>query len=163
MNKYALVAGVATVVVVFDQFTKWLITRSFALHESLPVIDSLFHLTYVRNRGGAFSILADQPDALRIPFFVIVSLVAFAALVYFLRSVDGDQRWLLFALGGILGGAVGNFLDRITAGTVIDFLDFHWRGYYFPAFNVADSFITVGTGIVLLHSFLGQGEREELR
>ena len=74
MNKYAFVGGVAALVVVFDQFTKSLITSALQLHESVPVIDSLFHLTYVRNRGGAFSILADQPDVLRIPFFLTVSI-----------------------------------------------------------------------------------------
>jgi len=161
VHKYAFVGGVAALVVIADQFTKWLITSSFQLHESVPVIDSLFHLTYVRNRGGAFSILADQPDVLRIPFFLTVGVFAFSALLYFLRSVDSHQRWLLFALAGILGGALGNFLDRLTVGTVVDFLDFHWRGYYFPAFNVADSFISVGTVIVLLYSFLTPEQGQE--
>jgi signal peptidase II len=159
VSKYAFVAAVAGAVVVLDQFTKWLITRTFVLHESLPIVNSLFHITYVRNRGAAFSILAEQPDIIRLPFFILVSIVAFSALVYFLRSVASDQRLLLFALAGILGGALGNFIDRISVGTVVDFLDFHWRGYYFPAFNVADSFITVGTAIVLLYSLTADGER----
>lgn len=158
MNKYVFVGLVAAVVVIADQVTKWMIVRSFDLHESLPVIDSLFHLTYVRNRGGAFSILADTPDSLRIPFFVTVSVVAFTALLYFLRSIASDQRLMLFALGGILGGALGNFIDRISAGTVVDFFDFHWNGYYFPAFNIADSFISIGTTIILLYSFLVKEE-----
>jgi signal peptidase II len=158
MRKYGFVAAVAASIVVLDQLTKWMITRSMELHESVPVIDSLFHITYVRNRGGAFSILSDQPDAIRIPFFVTVSIVALATLVYFLRSVAEDQKLLLFALAGILGGAIGNFTDRITAGTVVDFLDVHWRGWYWPAFNVADSFISVGTVIVLLYSFFAKDE-----
>ena len=153
MNKYGFVALVSGAVVVADQTTKWLITRSFDLHESMPVIDSLFHITYVRNRGGAFSILADQPDIVRLPFFGIVAVIAFSALVYFLHTVAGDQRLLLFALAGILGGALGNFIDRMSVGTVVDFLDFHWHDYYWPAFNVADSFISVGTVIVLMYSF----------
>jgi signal peptidase II len=159
MSKYAYVALVASMVVLLDQATKWAIGHNLVLHQSVPVIDPIFYITYVRNRGGAFSILADQPTAFRIPFFVLVSLAAFAALVYFLRSVRSGQRLLLFALAGILGGAIGNFIDRVSAGTVIDFLDFHWRGYYWPAFNVADSFISVGTVIVLLSS-LSSSERE---
>lgn len=162
-NKYVFVFSIAAVVLIADQITKWMIVRSFDLHESLPVIDSLFHLTYVRNRGGAFSILADQPDSLRIPFFVTVSLVALAALMYFLRSIASDQRLMLFALGGILGGALGNFFDRISVGTVVDFFDFHWRGYYFPAFNIADSFITVGTTIILLYSFFTSEDESETK
>lgn len=152
MSKYAFVGAVALAVVILDQFTKWLIVRDMTLHESIPVIDSFFHITYVRNRGGAFSILADQPDFLRLPFFLTVSVVAFGALVYFLRTVGEHQKLLLFALAGILGGAIGNFIDRASVGTVVDFLDFHWRGYYFPAFNVADSFITTGTVVVLIYS-----------
>jgi len=152
VSKYVFVGAVALTVVILDQFTKWLIVRDMTLHESIPVIDSLFHITYVRNRGGAFSILADQPDFLRLPFFLTVSVVAFSALVYFLRTVGEHQKLLLFALAGILGGAIGNFIDRVSVGTVVDFLDFHWRGYYFPAFNVADSFITTGTVVVLVYS-----------
>lgn len=159
MNKYVFVGAVAASVVILDQLTKWLIVSDMTLHESIPVIDSLFHITYVRNRGGAFSILADQPDFLRLPFFLTVSVVAFGALVYFLRTVGADQKLLLFALAGILGGALGNFIDRASWGTVVDFLDFHWRGYHFPAFNVADSFITTGTIVVLIYSLFVPDEK----
>lgn len=159
MSKYVFVGAVAASVVILDQLTKWLIVSDMTLHESIPVIDSLFHITYVRNRGGAFSILADQPDFLRLPFFLTVSVVAFGALVYFLRTVGADQKLLLFALAGILGGALGNFIDRASWGTVVDFLDFHWRGYHFPAFNVADSFITTGTIVVLIYSLFVPDEK----
>lgn len=158
MRKYGLVAIFAGAVVVVDQLTKRMVVESMSLHDSVPVIDSFFHVTYVRNRGGAFSILADLPEWLRLPFFVTVALAAFAALLYFLRGVSMQQKLLLFALAGILGGAAGNFIDRITTGTVVDFLDVHWRGFHWPAFNVADSFITVGTVVVLLHSLLAKEE-----
>ncbi len=161
MSKYVFVALVAVSVVALDQLTKWIIVRDMSLHDSLPVLDGFFHITYVRNRGGAFSILADQPDMLRLPFFLLVSVVAFAALLYFLRSVGEHQRLLLFALAGILGGALGNFIDRASVGTVVDFLDFHWRGYHFPAFNVADSFITTGTIVVLAYSLFSPDEKSE--
>lgn len=158
MRKYGLVAIVAGAVVLLDQITKRAVVESMSLHDSVPVIDSFFHITYVRNRGGAFSIFADLPEWLRIPFFASVALVAFAALFYFLRGVGLQQKLLLVALAGILGGAAGNFIDRITEGTVVDFLDVHWRGFHWPAFNVADSFITVGTVIVLLYSLLAKEE-----
>lgn len=158
MGKYGLVAAVAGGIVILDQATKLWVTRSMALYESIPVIDSFFHLTYVRNRGGAFSILSEQPDSIRLPFFLTVSVVAFAALAYFLRTIDPRQRLLLLGLAAILGGAAGNFVDRATQGAVIDFLDFHWRGYHWPAFNVADTFITTGTIVVLLYSLLQRDE-----
>lgn len=160
MPKYLFVGLVAAAVVILDQITKWMIVSDMALHDSIPVIDGWFHITYVRNRGGAFSILADQPDLIRLPFFLTVSVVAFAALVYFLRTVGENQRLLLFALAGILGGALGNFIDRASVGTVVDFLDFHRAGYHFPAFNVADSFITTGTIVVLIYSLFTSEEQK---
>lgn len=156
MGKYPLVAMVAAAIVLLDQATKWWVAHSMTLYESIPVIDSFVHLTYVQNRGGAFSILADQPDAIRLPFFIGVAIVALAALVYFLHTIDARQRLLVVALAGILGGALGNFIDRATRGAVIDFVDVHWRGHHWPAFNVADSFITTGTIVVLLYSFLAR-------
>ncbi len=154
MGKYSFVAAVAAAIVVVDQLTKWYIDRTMALYQSIAVIDSFFHITYLRNTGGAFGLLAGRSAAMRIPFFIAVSVLAIAVLFYFLRGVDVRQRLLLFALSGILGGAIGNFIDRILAGEVIDFLDFQWHGHHWPAFNVADSFITIGTVILLAYSFV---------
>lgn len=162
MAKYGFVAIVATAVVVLDRVTKSYIDRTFDLYDSLPVIDGLFNITYLRNPGGAFGILAGHDAAWRLPFFIAVTALAVVVLAYFLRQVSASQPVLLFALSGILGGAIGNFIDRAVAGEVVDFLDFHWRGYHWPPFNVADSFITIGTAILLLHSLLGDrppGER----
>ncbi len=154
MSKYRFVFGIAAAIVVADQAVKWYVDRTLRLYESVPVIEPLFHITYVRNTGGAFGLLAAQPAAVRLPFFLAVSLAAVAVLLHFLRSVGERQRLLLFAFAAILGGAIGNFIDRALMGEVIDFLDFHWRGYYWPAFNVADSCITVGALLLLGHSFL---------
>lgn len=163
MRKYGFVLGVAAVVLLLDQVTKWYIRRTIGLYESIVVLDSFFHITHVRNAGGAFSLFAGAPSALRLPFFVLVSSAAVAALLIFIRRVEPSQWLLLFALGAILGGALGNLVDRITSGEVTDFLDFHWRGWYWPAFNVADSFISTGMVILLLYSFLMQDQSSEDR
>jgi signal peptidase II len=156
MSKGKFVAVVAVSVLIVDQLTKWWIRSTVPLYHSFPVIDSLFHITHVRNSGGAFSLLAGSSDAVRIPFFLIASMVAIGVLVYFLRQVSERQRWLLFALAGVLGGALGNLIDRVTIGQVTDFLDLHWRGYHWPAFNVADSFISIGVAILVAHSIFAR-------
>lgn len=162
MTKTIFILVVTGSVLAADQLSKWYIRKSVALYESIPVIDSFFHITHVRNSGGAFSLLSDANNAVRIPFFVIASVIAIAALVYLLRQVAAHQKVLLFALAGVLGGALGNAVDRIRLGQVTDFLDFHWHGYYWPAFNVADSFITIGVTILLLHSFFAGHSKEPL-
>ena len=154
MSKYPLVFGLAAVVVILDQLTKWYIRQTMSLYESIAVIDSLFHITHVRNSGGAFGFLNGTHSEWRLPFFLGASSIAVAALLGFVRRVEPQQRALLLGLGGILGGALGNLIDRMSSGEVTDFLDFHWHGYYFPAFNVADSCITIGMLILIFHSLL---------
>jgi signal peptidase II len=154
MKKYAMVLGIAAVVLCLDQLTKWYIRHTVSLYESIVVIDSIFHITHVRNSGGAFGLLAGSSQALRLPFFLLVSCIAVVALLFFVRRVEPGQSLLLFALGAILGGALGNLADRMVSGEVTDFLDFHWHGYYWPAFNVADSCITVGMLVLLFYSLL---------
>jgi signal peptidase II len=125
------------------------------------VIDSFFQITHLQNPGAAFGLFADGHPSWRIPFFLLVGAVAVTALAFFVRRID-DHRWLLLAgLGTILGGAAGNLMDRVRLGVVTDFLDFHFRGYHWPAFNVADSGITVGMVILILYTLLapeGLGE-----
>jgi signal peptidase II len=158
MKKYVLVLSVAALVVVLDQLTKWYIRHTIGLYESITVIDSLFHITYVRNSGGAFGLLAGTTRALRLPFFLLVSGAAVGALLFFVQRVEPGRRFLLFALGAILGGALGNLVDRMISGEVTDFLDLHWHGYHWPAFNVADSCITGGMLILLVYSLVVRDE-----
>jgi signal peptidase II len=160
MKKYVLVLSVAALVVVLDQLTKWYVRHTIGLYESITVIDSLFHITYVRNSGGAFGLLAGTSRALRLPFFLLVSGVAVGALLFFVRRVEPGRRLLLFALGAILGGALGNLVDRMISGEVTDFLDVHWHGYHWPAFNVADSCITTGMLILLVYSLIVKDETQ---
>lgn len=162
MTKYPLVLGIAAVALSIDQATKWYIRQRFSLYESLTVFDSFFHITYVRNAGGAFGLLNQGARAWRLPFFLVVSCIAVAVLLMFVRRVQPGQWWLLLALGSILGGALGNLVDRMISGEVTDFLEFHWRSYYWPTFNVADSCITVGMLILLVYSLLvGESSRAD--
>jgi len=156
-RKYALVGGVAAVIVVLDQLTKLWVDSTFRLYQTMHVF-SWLNLTYVRNTGAAFSLFADQPATFRIPFFLVVALVAGAALVFYVRQTPPTQRGTLFACGLVLGGAVGNFIDRVLYGAVIDFIDVHWRGMHWPAFNVADSAISVGVAVLLLRSLFVRDE-----
>jgi signal peptidase II len=151
-RKYVLVACVVAGVLLLDQLTKQWVASTLTLHQSMPVVDGLFHITYVRNTGAAFSLLAGKSAAFRVPFFALVSLVAGFALVTFVRRTPASQRLVLIACAGVLGGALGNLVDRLRYGEVIDFLDVHWRGFYWPAFNVADSCISVGVVVLLISS-----------
>jgi signal peptidase II len=156
--KFVFVLALALAVVGLDQASKSLIQHRMEMYQSIPVIDGFFHITYVRNTGGAFGFLHEANAAIRLPFFISVSILAVGALLYFVRQVEARQYLLLAALGAILGGALGNLTDRMWMGTVVDFLDVHYRGWYWPTFNVADSFISTGVVVLLLHSLLvGEG------
>ena len=150
-RRLRVAAWTAAIVLVADQVTKAVVQRAMALHESIPLLP-FFSLTYVRNTGAAFGLLADLPPAVRLGLFGAVTAVAIAALASYLRQIRDDQPWLAGALGGIVGGAAGNLVCRIRYGEVVDFLHLHYRGFDWPMFNVADSAISVGVVIVLLHS-----------
>ncbi len=148
MSRYRLLAIVSCVVLILDQATKFYVDSHFRVHESVTVLPDFFHLTYVRNKGAAFGIFADS--AVRIPFFITVSLVAALGILWYMRRLRDEQRLLNFSLALIFAGAVGNLIDRVRLGEVIDFIDVHWYRYHWPAFNVADSAITVGVCLLLV-------------
>jgi signal peptidase II len=148
VSRYRLLAIVSCVVLILDQATKFYVDSHFRVHESLTVLPDFFHLTYVRNKGAAFGIFADS--AVRIPFFITVSLVAALGILWYMRRLRDEQRLLNFSLALIFAGAVGNLIDRVRLGEVIDFIDVHWYRYHWPAFNVADSAITVGVCLLLV-------------
>jgi signal peptidase II len=139
------------VVIILDQWTKILVLDSFQYGESIPMIHDFFSLTYVRNTGAAFGFLASANPSFRIPFFLAVPMIAMVILGFLYRDLPQNARWRSLALGLVTGGAIGNLIDRVRLGYVVDFLDFHYKtSYYFPAFNVADSAICVGVAILLL-------------
>jgi len=157
-SKTKRVVVLLAVIVAFDQLTKFVVDQSMPLHHSIPVIDNLFSLTYIRNTGAAFGFLAGSASAFRLPFLIIFSLVAIGFVVAMLRRLPERETGLITALAFILGGAIGNLIDRFAYGEVIDFLDFYWSGYHWPAFNVADSFITVGVCITVFYLVKTKGE-----
>jgi signal peptidase II len=146
-------------IVVLDQITKAYIDSRFALYESVTLIENFFAITYVRNKGAAFGVLSDS--AYRIPFFIFVSVAASVAILWYLARLREEQRPVRFALALILAGAVGNLIDRIRFGEVIDFIDVHWYHYHWPAFNVADSAITVGVAILLFDMWREEHRKEK--
>jgi len=143
--------GLALIILIADQFTKVLIVGYYNLHDS-TYVTSFFNVVRMHNTGAAFSFLAGGSGWQRW-FFTAIGLAAVTFILWLLKSHAG-QRLFSFALACIMGGAVGNVIDRLVHGYVIDFLDFHWRGMHFPAFNVADSAITVGAACLILDELL---------
>ena len=143
--------GIAAIVILIDQFTKTLILGAFQLNDS-HTVTSFFNIVRVHNTGAAFSFLAGAGGWQRW-FFVGLGTVAALFIVWMLRS-HGGQRLFSWALALILGGAVGNVIDRLLHGYVVDFIQVHWHDAYFPSFNVADSAITVGAGLLILDELL---------
>ncbi|MBC3812053.1 signal peptidase II [Undibacterium aquatile] len=140
--------GLATIIILFDQVSKITITKLFAYAESLS-ITSFFNLTLVYNKGAAFSFLAAESGWQRY-FFTAIGLIAAAYITYLLKR-HSTQKLFCSALAMIMGGALGNVIDRLLYGHVIDFLDFHYKEiYHFPAFNIADSAIVVGAALFIL-------------
>jgi signal peptidase II len=149
--RYLLLAFLGVTIVVVDQVTKYWIMQSMRLHESIPIIPNLFSLTYIRNPGAAFGLLAGSSNAFRMVFFGITSLFALALLGTILFRLP-EKDWVgQMSIAGILGGAIGNLIDRLRFGEVIDFLDVYVESYHWPAFNVADSAITVGVACLIIH------------
>ncbi|GGY74982.1 signal peptidase II [Pseudoduganella plicata] len=140
--------GIAALIILIDQLTKITITKLFTYGEE-KVITSFFNLVLAYNKGAAFSFLSNESGWQRY-FFTAIGIGAALYIVHLLRKHAG-QRMFCWALALILGGAVGNVIDRVLYGHVIDFLDFHWRGVgHFPAFNVADSAICIGAALFIL-------------
>jgi len=148
MPRYLTLSIIASVVLILDQATKLYVDANFRLHETVPVIRDFFHLTYVRNKGAAFGILSD--NAVRIPFFITVSIIAMLGILWYIKRLRDDQRLAIYSLSLVFSGALGNLIDRIRLGEVIDFLDVFWQRHHWPAFNVADSAITVGVTLLFI-------------
>lgn len=139
----------AVVVVALDQVSKWLLTRFLQPLETVPVLSGFFNIVHVRNRGMAFGLL-NRSDGVQWRMILLIgaSLAATIVLVWWLTRLKPSERLMAFALSLVLGGAVGNLVDRVAYGEVIDFLDFYIGSYHWPAFNVADAAITIGTILI---------------
>jgi signal peptidase II len=157
LRRYAW-ALVTLVVIVGDQVSKRMIRASMPLHDSIPVVPGLFSLTHVANRGALFGMLRDLPDPWRSALFTLVPLAAIVLIIFFQRRTPLADKPAHVGLALILGGALGNLVDRIRLGYVTDFLDVFVGDRHWPAFNVADSAICVGVSFLVLSLMLTRRE-----
>lgn len=149
-NKNILFLAITGLVVLLDQLSKAWILATLKLHEGFSLIDGFFNIVHVRNPGAAFGFLAGAPPLFRSVFFIAVTAAAILLILRYLHVTRIQEPSLFWALALILSGAVGNLIDRIRFGEVVDFLDVHVGSYHWPAFNVADSAITIGAVILIV-------------
>lgn len=154
MNRWLLFTLIAGLGLAADQVSKVYVDTKMALYQSIPVVDGLFSLTYLRNRGAAFSFLADA--SWRLPFFILVSLTAAVVILVSFSKMGDDQKLAQVSLAMIFSGAIGNLIDRVRLGEVIDFLDVYWKTHHWPAFNIADSLICIGVALIVIDLFKGE-------
>jgi signal peptidase II len=144
MNRFFKMLVMIASIIIIDQITKAIIQQKFFLGESIPIIKGIFNFTYVRNPGAAWGMFGHSADIIRIPLFFIVPVIASFALLYAVWTTRNSKLIPCIAYSLIFAGAVGNLIDRFSMNYVVDFLDFYWKASHFPAFNVADSSITIG-------------------
>lgn len=150
-----LFLGVAFLVVVLDQLTKRVAEDRLRGQRSVPLVDDILRLTYIENRGAAFGLLQDQTT-----FFVLVGIIVIAVIAMSYRYLPRSGFLLHLALGLMLGGAVGNLIDRVRQGYVVDFVDFGYRANWWPVFNVADSAIVIGVALMALSALSPSSEQQ---
>lgn len=155
-NKYVRLIFIAGIIVVLDQMTKFVILRTMPLYDSISIIPGFFNLTHIHNPGGAFGFLAKHPSKLHHILFLVISSMALCLIFYFYKNTPKTHSFLATGFALIFGGAVGNLIDRIRLGKVVDFLDFYIGGFHWPAFNVADSAVSVGIAIFVTHLVLNK-------
>ncbi len=148
-------------VILGDQLSKLWIIDNFSLYDSLIIIPGLFNLTFLRNTGAAFGMFAGHPVWWRQTFFIGIALIAVVVLCVMQRKLGKQNTWYTTSIALIAGGAVGNLIDRIIYGSVVDFLDVYIGKHHWPAFNVADSAITVGVCIFLLTQFAEEKQAKQ--
>jgi signal peptidase II len=151
VRRYMPFALISAVVVVLDQVTKIAVLRHMPLYQSITVIPGFFNLTHIHNPGGAFGFMARHDSPWRHWLFLAAAAVALVMIIYFYHQTPPDRRLFGAALALIFGGAVGNLIDRLRYGVVVDFLDFYIGNLHWPTFNIADSAVTVGVIVFILH------------
>ena len=156
MQKYRTAVIITVLVVVIDQISKWLVVKSVPLYGKINLLPFL-DVTHIRNPGAAFGIFRELPESLRLPLFILVLIAAVVVIIYFLSKTGNNDRLLVVSLSLILGGAIGNSIDRFRLRYVTDFIDFHWFGnpsLHWPPFNLSDSAITIGVILILFDTFI---------
>jgi signal peptidase II len=155
-RKYTLMLITVGLVVLCDQIAKLYVDTVMWPHQSITVIENYFDITYVRNPGGAFGLFAQAGRWIVRPLLLGLSAVAIVIIIVIYRGTPADRLLVRLAFSLILGGAIGNLIDRLRFDEVIDFLDVHWYHYHWPAFNIADAAITVGVAILCWDLLFGK-------
>ncbi|MBB3906239.1 signal peptidase II [Anoxybacillus sp. UARK-01] len=145
---------IALIVIIIDQFTKWLVATRMQIGESISVIPNVLYITSHRNRGAAWGILQGQ-----FWLFYLITIIVVIGLVFYIRRLPREERLFGVALGFMLGGAIGNFIDRLVRKEVVDFI--HTYIFNFPIFNIADSALCIGVALVFLQTFIGGAKKKE--
>ncbi|WP_075980996.1 signal peptidase II [Bacillus massilinigeriensis] len=147
---------IALMVIALDQLTKWLVVKNMDYGESIRIIENFLYITSHRNQGAAWGILQGQ-----MWFFYIITLVVILGIIYYIQKATKGKVLFGVSLGLILGGAIGNFIDRVIRKEVVDFVHTYIFGYNFPVFNVADSALVIGVGLLIIHLFIEERESKE--
>ncbi|MCM3160420.1 MULTISPECIES: signal peptidase II [Metabacillus] len=147
---------IAAVIILIDQVTKWLIVRNMQIGENITVIENFFYITSHRNRGAAWGILEGQ-----MWFFYIITAVVIVGLIYYIQKHTKENKVMGVALGFMLGGAIGNFIDRLFRKEVVDFINTYIFSYDFPIFNIADSALCIGVALLFIHMLFFEGKQEK--
>lgn len=150
-NIWARLITISGSVIFADQLTKYIIKINIALYDNIIVIKNFFNITHILNPGGAFGLFASSSPGVRKFIFLFVSSIVALLILWFYKKSAENFIFLSIGLALIFGGAVGNLIDRFIYGKVVDFLDFYMGAYHWPAFNMADSAITIGMGILIYH------------
>jgi signal peptidase II len=157
-NLIIFIACAASVIAI-DQLTKAVITEKLFMYGTHKVIDGFFNLVYVMNPGAAFGFLSRTPELFRYSFFIGITVLAMLLIIYYLVKSGNEKAIITLSLALIFGGAVGNLIDRIRFGAVVDFLDFYIGNWHWPAFNAADSAITVGAALMLWEMIIARRKK----
>lgn len=150
------IALVALLIAAADRASKLWVMETLPVGGEIRTLPGFFSLVHYRNEGAAFGMFSDLESPMREIFLIGVAALCVIALIWFIRDTPPEERAQRFAAGAIIGGALGNLYDRLAYGNVVDFLDFYWNGYHWPAFNVADSFITCGAILLVVASIFSE-------
>lgn len=149
-KKYILFLVTTTTVILLDQITKAYVSSTMSIHESFAAIGGFFNITYIRNPGAAFGFLAGASPIFRQVFFLSAAIAVMLLILYGIRKSGERELLLIFSLSLLLAGAIGNLIDRVRFGEVVDFLDVYLGHYHWPAFNIADAAISTGAAIMII-------------
>ncbi|WP_243546425.1 signal peptidase II [Pseudodesulfovibrio tunisiensis] len=153
MNRYALATVWTVSMTALDQLTKLLVMGTMPEWTYKTIIPGFFNLVHVHNKGTAWGFLDREDIDWQVPLFIGITIVALGFIAYMLKTTREDDKWMVTGLGMIAGGAIGNLIDRVRLGEVVDFLDFYVNSYHWPAFNIADSALTVGAVCILISMY----------